>query len=246
MNQNVFNKKGDFTTSPEISQLFGEMLGIWMQVFWEKNDIASTMQKTIIEVGPGTGKLMQTIIHTLNQFDSLINIRIIFVEVSPFLRKLQQETINQYCSKNKTYLYFKKNEVTDSLINDQKNIEFIWYQSYNEYAINVTNIGSDQNLIFLCHEFFDALPAFKFIYKNGAWHEKLIDLGSNANRNIIFSQNQTPSLVEKDFSTTMSEPNNANVHKFLKPEYRFEGIEVKDNTEFELSPLSRLTRFGVC
>ena len=56
----LFGTKGDFITSPEISQIFGELMGIWMVAEW----IAQGRRKAveIIEVGPGRGTLMDDLL----------------------------------------------------------------------------------------------------------------------------------------------------------------------------------------
>lgn len=52
-----FGQKGDFITSPEISQIFGELLGIWLVAEWMTQGRVSNGVE-VIEVGPGRGTLM--------------------------------------------------------------------------------------------------------------------------------------------------------------------------------------------
>jgi SAM-dependent MidA family methyltransferase len=57
----IFGKKGDFITSPEITQVFGELVGLWAITEW----MAQGRPKSgveFIEVGPGKGTLMDDIL----------------------------------------------------------------------------------------------------------------------------------------------------------------------------------------
>lgn len=110
MRKDVFGKAGDFTTAPEISQLFGELIGIWYAILRERRSVAlfraSLMASLrvglrprvvasweqlgkptrfrLVEMGPGRGSLMQDMLRTLRRFPATYNaLSISFVEISP-------------------------------------------------------------------------------------------------------------------------------------------------------------------
>lgn len=56
-----FGKKGDFITSPEISQMFGELIGLWLVAEWMAQGRRQTGVE-LIEIGPGRGTLMDDIL----------------------------------------------------------------------------------------------------------------------------------------------------------------------------------------
>lgn len=59
--QDQFGKTGDFVTSPEISQVFGELVGIWFVAEWMAQGRKSSGVE-IIELGPGRGTLMADVL----------------------------------------------------------------------------------------------------------------------------------------------------------------------------------------
>lgn len=55
-NKNAIGAAGDFITAPEISQVFGELLGLWSAVVWQSSGAPSRVN--LVEIGPGRGTLM--------------------------------------------------------------------------------------------------------------------------------------------------------------------------------------------
>ncbi len=88
-----FGKNGDFITSPTISNLFSEIIGIWLISAWEK--MGKPKIFNFVELGPGDGSLTKVIISTLKQFPELNKaIKIYLYEKSLFLKKLQKQNID--------------------------------------------------------------------------------------------------------------------------------------------------------
>ena len=92
-NHNPFGKKGDFITAPNISNLFSEIIAIWLISTWEK--IGKPKKFNFIELGPGDGSLTKVLIKTFEKFPQLNNaIKIYLYERSNFLTKLQKKKLD--------------------------------------------------------------------------------------------------------------------------------------------------------
>lgn len=90
-----FGGKGDFTTAPEISQVFGELIGIWCAHQWQQMGCPSSV--IFVEVGPGRGTLMQDLLRGTRHvpgFHTALNIHM--VETSPLLKTMQQSVLTAY------------------------------------------------------------------------------------------------------------------------------------------------------
>jgi NADH dehydrogenase [ubiquinone] 1 alpha subcomplex assembly factor 7 len=57
MTRDPLGAAGDFTTSPEISQVFGELIGVWVAQVWQQ--IGSPRKFALVELGPGRASLCQ-------------------------------------------------------------------------------------------------------------------------------------------------------------------------------------------
>jgi len=89
-NNNPFGKQGDFITAPEISQIFGELIGAWLFNQWQN---AGQSQAILCEAGPGRGTLMQDILRVTAKSNFYENIEVCLIENSQNLRELQKQNI---------------------------------------------------------------------------------------------------------------------------------------------------------
>jgi SAM-dependent MidA family methyltransferase len=82
---------GDFTTAPEISQIFGELIGLWCADLWQR---AGQPAMRLVELGPGRGTLMADLLRAARQvsgFEAAISVHL--VETSPVLRAVQAKLL---------------------------------------------------------------------------------------------------------------------------------------------------------
>ncbi len=92
MTRDPFGAQGDFTTAPEISQMFGEMVGLWAAHLWQAMGAPSRF--ALIEIGPGRGTLMADMLRAtriLPGFQEAAAVHL--VETSPVLREIQAATL---------------------------------------------------------------------------------------------------------------------------------------------------------
>jgi len=84
-------QKGDFVTAPEISQLFGEILGIYIYSFWNRY---FKCKFNLVELGPGNGTLVSDMLRITKKFNSFIDsIDLNLIEINNELIKLQKKNI---------------------------------------------------------------------------------------------------------------------------------------------------------
>jgi len=82
---------GDFVTAPEISQMFGELIGLWFADMWIRAGREEPV--ALVELGPGRGTLAKDALRTMKRYG--LEPEVHFVETSPALRKLQLEAVPQ-------------------------------------------------------------------------------------------------------------------------------------------------------
>ena len=87
-----FGRAGDFTTAPEISQMFGELIGLWTAQVWLQ--MGAPARFALIELGPGRGTLMADMLRAAKAAPGFLSAAdVTLVETSPTLREVQAKTL---------------------------------------------------------------------------------------------------------------------------------------------------------
>jgi NADH dehydrogenase [ubiquinone] 1 alpha subcomplex assembly factor 7 len=93
LSRDPLGREGDFITAPEVSQMFGELLGLWAASVWKA--IGSPPLLRLIEIGPGRGTMIADALRALRVLPPLYQtLSIHLVEVNPVLREKQKEALS--------------------------------------------------------------------------------------------------------------------------------------------------------
>jgi len=142
---------GDFVTAPEISQMFGELIGLWLIEQWRRMGGPSPVM--LVELGPGHGSLLCDLLRAARMdptFRSSLSVHL--VEISEALRRRQAEAL--------------ASEIDYGL-------PVTWHASLADLPDPADQAGP---LFLIANEYVDALPIRQFQYFCGAWRERLVDL----------------------------------------------------------------------
>jgi len=142
---------GDFITAPEISQMYGEMIGAWLVHAWQA---AGAPERAILaEAGPGRGTLMADILRAGRLDSAFLNaVSVHLIETSPALRDKQKAILSD--------LSGVQSPVT-------------WHERIEDLP--------DHPLFFIANEFFDALPIRQYVWKDNGWRERVVGLDDAGN-----------------------------------------------------------------
>ncbi|MCB1478167.1 MAG: SAM-dependent methyltransferase [Tepidamorphaceae bacterium] len=162
-----FGVDGDFITAPEMSQLFGEIVGAWAVHVAEV--IATAIPDGpihLIEPGPGRGTLMADILRVASlrpELDARVEVHL--VEASPKLRETQRATIGK-ARPDRT--------------------EPNWH----------AEIGTipEGPFVLVANEFFDALPVEQAVKTNGGWRRRVVSLEDG---NLAFAAGEAAQVPEQ-------------------------------------------------
>lgn len=148
-----FGKTGDFITGPEISQVFGELVGLWVLTEWMAQG-RKTAGVQLMEFGPGRGTLMDDMLRTLQSFQPFVQSldTIYLIEASPMLREKQHKLL---CG---TESLVRIENGFESRIKYPSKNKIVWYEDMRFIPSSQEN----HSPFIIAHEFFDALPIHIF------------------------------------------------------------------------------------
>ena len=167
MHRDPFGEAGDFVTAPEISQMFGELLGLWCVVLWEQ--MGCPVPVLLAELGPGRGTLLADALRAARtRPDFAASVRVHLVETSPFLKRRQQMTLAQI----------------------DLGLAAQWHQ-------RLEDVPASQPLLLIANEFFDALPIRQYVRVDDGWQERKIGLKPDrSNLAFVLEKATEPDLPE--------------------------------------------------
>lgn len=146
MSRDPFGKDGDFITAPEVSQMFGEVIGAWLIDTWQK--MGSPKDVTLLEFGGGRGTLMSDVLRVAKNVPEFITaVHVQMIETSPVLRGLQEKSLE---------------------VHDLKNAP--------KWGSSIESVVSKFPVIAIGNEFLDALPVDQLTFTDAGWSKKFIEL----------------------------------------------------------------------
>ncbi|MGR3571075.1 class I SAM-dependent methyltransferase [Brevirhabdus sp.] len=159
-----FGQAGDFTTAPEISQMFGELMGLALAQSWL--DQGSPSPFTLAELGPGRGTLMRDLLRATARVPGFhAAARVTLLEASPSLRKLQRAALGARAARQAD-----APEPSPTRPPNDPAEGAVWIDD----AADLTSDAAPQPVFVIANEFFDALPIRQFQRQDAVWRERLV------------------------------------------------------------------------
>ncbi|KAG6837390.1 hypothetical protein H0H93_010549 [Arthromyces matolae] len=191
----VFGTRGDFITSPEISQVFGELVGVWLLQQWMLAGRPKAIR--LVELGPGRGTLMDDILRVIHRLVLETNKtgvhlkEINLVEASPAMRSIQEDKLRVFA--------------------DSTGCELIWHDTLSSIK------PSNDFTMIVAHEFFDALPFYSIQKTQGGWREVMVASTLDPIKDPRSSQSEVDADTSSPLSPSSSDPHGPLFQRVLSP-----------------------------
>lgn len=160
--QTALGANGDFITAPEISQIFGELIGIWALATWQA--LGAPAHLRLVELGPGRGTLMQDVLRVFRgaraRKTAPAKLEVVLVELDGAMRARQAATLRGTSGD------------ASGDASDDAGVTLLWTDSLSKLRHDGTAVT-----IVLANEFFDALPVAQYVMSERQWCQRVVALG---------------------------------------------------------------------
>ncbi|KAJ1447377.1 S-adenosyl-L-methionine-dependent methyltransferase [Pelagophyceae sp. CCMP2097] len=192
--ERLFGAEGDFVTAPELSQLFGELVGVWLVSEWLQLGSPETVR--IVEIGPGRGTLMSDILRATTAWPDfrVAASEVRMVEPSRSLRQAQQRQLDARPRPSDSDDGDDDADGPDEWVLPDDGTYGTRVQ-WHESLAALENDGVP--LLVIGQEVLDAFPAHQFVATRDGWREKLVDIdgGEAEDFRFVLAPSPTPASV---------------------------------------------------
>ena len=153
--KNPIGKNADFITAPEISQIFGELVAVYLIHVFQN----SKKPISLVEMGAGKGTWFKDILQTINKLahknnpqalDFLRYAQFHIIEINPVLQKIQQQNLQNFSIK--------------------------WHKNFDDFVKQ-----KNGEIFFISNELFDCFAIDQYVKTNQGWCERLVDFSNQIN-----------------------------------------------------------------
>ena len=181
---------GDFITAPEISQIFGELIGLWCAVVWQGMGRPTPLR--LVELGPGRGTLMRDALRAVRAVSGFLGATTVhLIEASKALRETQRQGLPPLLraispphhaegvssTRRGEGLGVEGIPTADVLQSppplpsptrgEGVPLAIAWHETLDQVP--------DGPAMVIANEFLDALPIRQLVFLDGAWRERVIE-----------------------------------------------------------------------
>jgi NADH dehydrogenase [ubiquinone] 1 alpha subcomplex assembly factor 7 len=177
---------GDFITAPEISQVFGELIGLWCVVVWQS--MGSPAPLRLVELGPGRGTLMGDALRAARSVPSFLAASTVhLVETSAPLRAIQEKTLvsnpvvslSNHGDASVAVLRQAQDEGSGRGGRPPSAPSVVGPRRLGavpiEWHCEMAQVPGGPAIV-IANEFLDALPIRQLVFVDGAWRERVVDV----------------------------------------------------------------------
>lgn len=160
--QTAIGRNGDFITAPEISQTFGELIGLWAATVWQQMGAPKSFH--MIEYGAGRATLMADALRAARVLPEFLeSAKISLCDINPVLRQMQRATLAP-------------------LDLPEGQVRFV--DGFNEDDLSAAHLAGEPAII-IANEFLDVWPPRQYTHADGGWHSRGIGLDNDGQLQFI-------------------------------------------------------------